>query len=114
MMMLTRSSLVFQRQFDTRQTTIFGELLTFGSTVGPRPNFTGPVDVVLGQYDYIFCTGNCSYPTNQAQTFVNALFPASLKKGTYLQPDSGHLVAQHYTANQGFAHSLNFLKSSGL
>lgn len=105
---------VFQRQFDTRQTTIFGELLTFGSVTMPQPNFTGPVDIVLGQYDYIFCTANCSYPTDQAQKFVNAFFPASLKKGTFLQPNSGHLVTQHYTASQGFAHSLGFLKNSGL
>lgn len=105
---------IFQRQFDTRQTTIFGELLTFGSVTNPQPNFTGPVDVVLGQYDYVFCTGNCSYPADQAQTFANAFFPASLKKGTFLQPNSGHLVAEHYTANQSFAHSLGFLKDSGL
>lgn len=114
MTVLTSSLLVFERQFDTRQTTVFGELLTFGSVIAPQPEFIGPVDVVLGQYDYIFCTGNCSYPVNQAQTFVNALFPASLRKGTYLQPDSGHLIAQHYTARQGFAHSLNFLRASGL
>ncbi|KAI4193815.1 MAG: hypothetical protein LQ346_003825 [Caloplaca aetnensis] len=35
-------------------------------------------------------------------------------KGTYLQPRAGHLIAQHYTAAQGFAHSLGFLKRSGL
>ncbi|KAI4157565.1 MAG: hypothetical protein LQ342_008187 [Letrouitia transgressa] len=90
------------------------KLLTFGSVVRPQPGFTGPVDVVLGQYDNVFCSGNCSYPADQAQAFVTALFPASLHKGTYLQPRAGHLIAQHYTANQGFAHSLKFLKDSGL
>ncbi|KAL8848315.1 MAG: hypothetical protein Q9221_006669 [Calogaya cf. arnoldii] len=105
---------IFQRQFETRQTTVFGELLTFGSVVAPQPSFKGPVDVVLGQYDYPFCGGNCSHPIDQAQTFVNALFPASGSKGAYLQPRAGHLVAQHYTAAQGFAHSLTFLKHSGL
>ncbi|KAL8749352.1 MAG: hypothetical protein Q9184_006839 [Pyrenodesmia sp. 2 TL-2023] len=111
---LTSSSLVFQRQFETRQTTVFGELLTFGSVVAPQPSFTGPVDVVLGQYDYVFCTANCSYPVDQAQAFGNALFPASRNKGAYLQPRTGHLAAQHYTAAQGFAHSIKFLKDSGL
>ncbi|KAL8897927.1 MAG: hypothetical protein Q9207_006958 [Kuettlingeria erythrocarpa] len=105
---------IFQRQFETRQTTVFGELLTFGTVVAPQPNFTGPVDVVLGQYDFPFCTGNCSHPADQAQTFVSALFPASRSKGAYLQPRAGHLVAQHYTAAQGFAHSVKFLKDSGL
>ena len=76
--------------------------------------FTGPVDVVLGDRDYVFCQANCSYPTNQAQVFVNALFPAARSKGTYLQPNSGHLIAQHYTAQQGFAHVLKFLQSNGL
>ncbi|KAL9640531.1 MAG: hypothetical protein Q9204_000678 [Flavoplaca sp. TL-2023a] len=38
----------------------------------------------------------------------------SRSKGAHLQPRAGHLVAQHYTATQGFAHSLNFLKESGL
>ena len=46
--------------------------------------------------------------------FITALFPGSLNKGTYLQPESGHLVAQHYTAAQGFAHSLKVLKNGGL
>ena len=80
----------------------------------PQPSYTGPVDIVLGQYDYIFCTGNCSYPTNQAEAFLSALFPNALHKGTFLQPDSGHLIAQHYSAGQGFTHSLDFLKSNGL
>ncbi|KAF2732222.1 alpha/beta-hydrolase [Polyplosphaeria fusca] len=107
-------STIFRKQFDTRQTTVFGELLTFNSVVAPQPAYTAPVDVVLGQQDYIFCQANCSYPKDQAQTFVNALFPASRSKSTFLQPNSGHLIAQHYTAGKGFAHSLEFLKSNSL
>ncbi|KAF2437709.1 hypothetical protein P171DRAFT_425178 [Karstenula rhodostoma CBS 690.94] len=105
---------IFRKQFDTRQTTVFGELLTFSSVVAPQPAYTGPVDVVLGQEDYVFCQANCSYPTDQAQTFVNALFPASRSKSTFLQPKSGHLMAQHYTARDGFEHSLQFLQSNAL
>ncbi|KAF2788505.1 alpha/beta-hydrolase [Melanomma pulvis-pyrius CBS 109.77] len=105
---------IFRKQFDTRQTTVFGELLTFGGVIAPQPAYTGPVDVVLGQQDYIFCQANCSYPTNQAQTFVDALFPASQGKSTFLQANSGHLIAQHYTARDGFAHSLHFLKRNRL
>ncbi len=108
------SSPVFRRQFETRQTIAYGEVLTLGTMVAPQPEYTGPVDVVLGQYDYISCTGNCSYPANQAQAFVNALFPKSVSKGTYLQPEAGHLNALHYTAAQGFAHSLDFLRDSGI
>ncbi|KAI1670820.1 alpha/beta-hydrolase [Pyrenophora tritici-repentis] len=105
---------IFRKQFDIRQTIVFGELLTFNNVVAPQPAYTGPVDVVLGQQDYIFCQANCSYPTNQAQTFVNALFPTSRSKSTFLQPNSGHLIAQHYTAGDGFVHSLQFLKSNRL
>ncbi|PQE13612.1 alpha beta-hydrolase protein [Rutstroemia sp. NJR-2017a BVV2] len=105
---------VFTKQFNTRATLTWGELLTFGSFVAPQPNFTGPVDVVLGDRDYIFCLSNCSYPSNQAELFLNALFPNAAKKATYLQPNAGHLIAQHYTAEDGFSHTLKFLQSSGL
>ncbi|KAF1999858.1 catalytic protein [Amniculicola lignicola CBS 123094] len=105
---------IFRKQFETRQITTFGELLTFGSVIAPQPAYTGPVDVVLGQQDYIFCQANCSYPMNQAEIFVNALFPGQGSKSTFLQPNSGHLIAQHYTAGRGFAHSLQFLKRNGL
>lgn len=91
-----------------------GELLTFNSVIAPQPTYTGPVDVVLGQQDYVFCLANCSYPADQAQTFISALFPASRSKGTFLQPESGHLIAQHYNAQAGFSHSLQFLKSNSL
>ncbi|PQE28121.1 alpha beta-hydrolase protein [Rutstroemia sp. NJR-2017a BBW] len=105
---------IFQKQFDTRATLVWGELLTFGSFVAPQPDFTGPVDVVLGDRDYIFCLSNCAYPTNQAEVFLNALFPNAAQKATYLQPNAGHLIAQHYTAEDGFSHTLKFLQSSGL
>lgn len=82
--------------------------------ISPQPAYTAPVDVVLGQQDYVFCQADCSYPTDQAQTFINALFPASRSKSTFLQPNSGHLIAQHYTAGDGLAHSLEFLKSNSL
>jgi hypothetical protein len=71
-------------------------------------------DVILGDRDYIFCLSNCAYPTNQAELFLNALFPNAAQKATYLQPNAGHLIAQHYTAEDSFSHTLEFLQSSGL
>lgn len=106
---------VLQAQFASRQTNTLGELLTLGSVFTPSPAYAGPVDVVNGLDDFVFCGGNCSYPTNQAQLVIDAFYPsASSGSQTFLQPQSGHVLAQHYNAQQGFSQMTAFLHSNGI
>ncbi|MCJ1310978.1 hypothetical protein MMC25_004647 [Agyrium rufum] len=107
---------ILQLQFETRQTNTLGELLTLGSIIAPSTGYTGPVDVVNGLNDFVFCGGDCTYPTSQAQAVIDLFYPAASKTGsqTYLQPDSGHVLAQHYNAADGYNHMIKFLQQNGI
>jgi hypothetical protein len=53
-----------------KQTFAIGELFTNGQFVAPAPGFTGPVDVVDGEFDLSFCQSNCLVPTNRAEAVL--------------------------------------------
>jgi hypothetical protein len=106
---------VLEQLFATRQTNTLGELLTLGSVFTPSTAYTGPVDVVNGLNDFVFCGGDCSYPSNQAELVIQAFYPSACSGSqTFLQPASGHLLAQHHNAQQGFGQMINFLHSNGI
>lgn len=59
-------------------------------TLGIAPlgtNFTGPVLVMTGEYDFIFCTGYCG---GILVLGAENTFPNSKDLEVYMQPDSGH------------------------
>ena len=97
----------------TKQTNTLGELFTLGSALVPATEFTGPVDVVNGVNDFVFCGGDCSYPTNQAQLVIDVFYPSAAKTSTtFLQPESGHLLAAHYKREEGYQQMISFLKNN--
>jgi hypothetical protein len=62
------------------------EVITLGITpLGT--NFTGPVMILTGEYDFIFCTGYCS---GILVPGAEKTFPNSKDLQVYTQPDSGH------------------------
>jgi hypothetical protein len=62
------------------------EVITLGITpLGT--NFTGPVLVITGEYDFIFCTGYCG---GILVPGAEKTFPNSKDLEVYMQPDSGH------------------------
>ncbi|CZR53610.1 uncharacterized protein PAC_03490 [Phialocephala subalpina] len=63
------------------------EIITLAITDLHSPNFTGPVLVMSGEFDLIFCTGNCK-PI--LEPYAKPYFPASKDLEVYVQPGSGH------------------------
>jgi len=61
---------VFAVQAANKQTQTFGQLLILGTIVAPSTKFTGPVDVVLGQNDLVFCGGDCTKPQDQSALVI--------------------------------------------
>ena len=53
-----------------KQTFTIGELFTNGQFVAPAPLFTGPVDVVDGEFDLPFCQSSCLVPSNKADAVL--------------------------------------------
>jgi len=96
----------------TKGTVTFGELFTTTAVVMPASNFTGSVAVVNGAEDLPFCTGNCSYPTNLAQSALTMLYPQAKSKGDYLAPLTGHGINLHYSAVAAYHYIQDFISNS--
>lgn len=97
-----------------KQTQTFGELLTLGTIVAPASQFRGPVHVVLGENDLVFCGGDCTQPQDQSALVVPAFYPAASKSQHYIVPGAGHVIFAHYSAPKAFAQMTSFLKTNGL
>ncbi|KAL8760291.1 MAG: hypothetical protein Q9184_003386 [Pyrenodesmia sp. 2 TL-2023] len=95
-------STIFQNQVDRKDTYTLGEVFTNGGVLTPATEYTGPLDVVTGVYDYSFCLGNCLYPDNQLVKVKPSLYPAvnNTKAEVYLVPDNGHYLNAHTSAGK--------------
>ncbi|KAF7983022.1 hypothetical protein HWV62_24662 [Athelia sp. TMB] len=84
----------FQRARDTEQPTPQASFLTLADIIQPAPTFTGPVHVVTGDKDFIFCLADCyAAPAGSGKSsildFVQDLYPATGNFSTYIPADTG-------------------------
>jgi pimeloyl-ACP methyl ester carboxylesterase len=95
----------------------YGEILTIGSQPGPAPEFTGPVQVITGNEDAIFCGSNCSATGGASASVLSSagsLFPKASVFEAYVQPRTGHALNVHYNSTGAFNVIQKFLISNGL
>lgn len=105
----------FEQQVANKQTNTLGILLTLGGIIAPSTHFTGPVDVVNGENDLVFCGGNCLYPTDQNKAVLAVFYPtASSGSQAYISAGAGHSIAAHKSGPDSFAHMISFLQANGL
>ena len=82
------------------------------SVIAPS-SFTGPVDAVVGEFDYIFTQGNAYYPSNQAALVQPILFPnASKGSQSYVVAGAGHAINLHYEAGLMFDQVQGFVRAN--
>ncbi|OTA98104.1 hypothetical protein M426DRAFT_70424 [Hypoxylon sp. CI-4A] len=106
---------VFRQQVAHKQTNTLGVLLTLGGIVAPSTEFTGPVGIVNGENDLVFCGGNCLYPTDQNAAALSIFYPAASKGSqTYIAMGAGHAIAVHKSGPDSFKHMIQFLLDNGL
>ncbi|APA11636.1 hypothetical protein sscle_08g064060 [Sclerotinia sclerotiorum 1980 UF-70] len=95
-----------------------GELLTMAGQPSSAPEFTGPVLILTGNEDEIFCGGNCSQtgansaPNIPAQAAV--VFPKARAFVPYIQPRCGHAVNVHFNSSGAYRVMNEFLRDQGL
>ena len=101
---------------NTKGTFSMGELFSIQSIITARPvDFTGPIDVVIGENDLPFCSGNCYYPVNQAEAVNVQLYPVAGSGSQYLVMNgTGHGINLHYSAEMAFDQIQSFVKANGL
>ncbi|TID16157.1 catalytic protein [Venturia nashicola] len=97
-----------------KQTFTLGDFLTLTGPVTAAASFTGPVQIVNGENDFIFCASNCGYPSDLGAAVLPALFPAAAAGSrSYLVPGTGHGINAHTTAPKAYAQMLSFIESAG-
>ena len=111
----TDSAVVFTLSLSNKQTYTIGQEFTIPAIVKPSTRFTGPVDAVLGQNDFPFCLGDCTFPTDQSIALITSLYPsAAAGSQHFLVPNTGHVINAHFGATQAFKQQLNFLRVNNL
>ncbi|CAD6884691.1 unnamed protein product [Tilletia laevis] len=88
-----------------------GAFFTIGGLGAPAQNYTGPVQVVLGEKDFIFAFRNPYVNgTDFATQAIEALFPQAAEgsEGSII-PATGHGINYHTTAPLAYNATLSFL-----
>lgn len=95
-----------------------GELLTIGSGPYVAPGFKGPVQILTGRQDAIYCGGDCLATGDPALASIPAkskmAFPAASAFETYIQPNSAHGINLHYNSTGAYHVIQKFLTAHGL
>ncbi|MCJ1305859.1 hypothetical protein MMC08_008676, partial [Hypocenomyce scalaris] len=76
----------------------------------PIPAFTGPVLLISGEYDFIFCAGYCPGVLHEPAASV---FHASRNFESYVQPGMSHGMNFHYNATGFYGVVTGFLSENG-
>ncbi|KAK4539288.1 hypothetical protein LTR36_000814 [Oleoguttula mirabilis] len=85
-----------------------GEILTTAILPQNATSFTGPVLVITGDADTIFCGADCYGILEQSAPF----FPAAKPFQTYVQPHMGHGMNLHYNASGFYGVVTKFLEDA--
>ncbi|KAL8689961.1 MAG: hypothetical protein Q9224_004518 [Gallowayella concinna] len=95
-----------------------GELLTIGSAPKMAPMFKGPVQILTGRQDAIYCGGDCLATGDPALASIPAkskmAFPLARTFEAYIQPDTAHAINLHYNSTAAFNVIQRFLTREGL
>lgn len=99
-----------------KQPFTVGELLTLGGMAQTSP-FAGPVHVVTGRQDTIYCAGDCLATGDPAMpnilAAVGMYVPESSNFTTYVPEDVGHALNLHYNAMMAYEEIQEFLMANG-
>lgn len=96
-----------------KQVVTYGEFLTGPNVVYDQSSLqiTGPVQMVIGQYDYLFCgpevNFNCSDQAS-VQDYEETKFSASACLETEVINDAGHDLNLHMNANATYSQMLSW------
>lgn len=78
---------------------------------GPATEFTGPVQFMEAEYDFLICGGDCH---DWNQTIIDATYLNAKDVEVYLQPGTGHGLTNHRNASLGYQVTFDFLSRNGL
>ncbi|KZO91747.1 alpha/beta-hydrolase [Calocera viscosa TUFC12733] len=89
-----------------------GVLFTLSALTGGQSNFTGPVHLVTGDRDWIFCGSQCGVKPDGNHTILeltDIVFPKSSNFSVYSPANTGHGLNLHLSAPDTYTNILNWL-----
>ncbi|KAI9853219.1 MAG: hypothetical protein M1830_006740 [Pleopsidium flavum] len=105
---------IFLLDYNHEDVTGLGELLSITAGLKQAPSYTGPVAVITGERDEVFCAGGfCGTGPNSPQAQSCSLFPKSSNCTYYIPLGTGHMIDLHYTAQESFKNAHDFLAQHG-
>ncbi|KAK9769341.1 putative AB hydrolase-1 domain-containing protein [Seiridium cardinale] len=78
----------------------------------PGPAFKGPIQLLVGEFDYVSCNGDCK-GTYTEEGIMNSTFPEASNVTVYLQPNTGHALTVAKNASAGFDVMFSYLEAHG-
>ena len=102
---------VLDYAFSIRQSITTSEFLPPLVNLGAAPQFEGPLQFMLAEFDYPVCRGDCNIPFDRA-TFQK-LYPKAKDIDIYTQQGNGHALTMHRKANWGYKATLDWLDRNG-
>lgn len=85
----------------TKQPVTLGEIFTLANGAPETSPFTGPVQVLTGENDQIYCGGDCLATGGVGPSIPDAVrsaFPSARTFEAYIQPHTGHGINFHYNS----------------
>ncbi|KAH9205469.1 Alpha/Beta hydrolase protein [Leptodontidium sp. 2 PMI_412] len=95
----------------TKQPFALMEVITLAITDLHSPKYTGPVLMISGENDLVFCNGDCA-PIIKAPAVER--FNATKNLEVYVQPRSGHAINYSLNATGAYGVITNFLAANRL
>lgn len=94
---------MFSIDVATQDTITFGQYATIDIGFGTASNYTGPVRIISGGKDDVFCNNaDCGFGTDSQLGPATKFFPAATNFLYYAVPDTGHDSNLQYTAREVF------------
>jgi pimeloyl-ACP methyl ester carboxylesterase len=110
----TFDSEVFSLDFRTQDTITVGQAATIGMGFQTGPNYTGPVHIISGAKDAVFCNdADCGSGATSQLGATAKFFPASSSFSYYAVPDTGHDINLQYSARESFNDAHTWLQKQG-
>ena len=101
----------------TKQPVTLGELFTLGNGAPQTTPFAGPVLVLTGRQDTIYCGGDCLASGGDGDSIPGqaiTAFPKARSFEAYIHPDTGHAINFHHNATGAYEVIQEWLIRQGL
>ncbi|KZT59586.1 alpha/beta-hydrolase [Calocera cornea HHB12733] len=102
--------------WEVQQPVTMGVVFTLGAIQGGASGYTGPVYVVTGDRDWVFCGNQCNIRPDGVHTVLElvgpTLFPNSTNFSAHSPANTGHGLTTHYSTPETHANIMGWINAT--